>query len=48
MTDMLEPLEQAVLRLAELLDGIAWRVATEEERKAGVKILEEIREILDQ
>ena len=38
--------KEAVLRLAEIVEGIAWRVSSEEERK-NLYIVPEIRKILE-
>ena len=38
--------KEAILHLATILDGIAWRTSTHEER-AGLNILAEIRAILE-
>lgn len=42
----IEKLKLAMLVLAGNLDGVSWRVATEEERRAGVEIYGKIREII--
>jgi len=44
----IKQLKEAVLALAAYLDGVVWRVTTEEEKKAGTDILSEIREKLEE
>lgn len=46
MNGDIEALKEAILRLAEVVDSLAWRIASEEERK-HLDILDEIRRILD-
>jgi len=41
----IKQLKEAILALADSLDGIAWRVSSEEERK-GIQIASEIRVML--
>ena len=46
MSEEINEIKEALLVLAKYVDGIAWRVTKGEERE-GIKILEEIREMLD-
>ena len=40
-------LKKAILILTGNVDGIAWRVSSEEERKAGMDIYNKIKELLE-
>jgi len=42
----IKKLKKAILILAGNLDGVSWRVSTEEERKAGVEIYDRIQKTL--
>ena len=42
----IKKIKDAIIILANNLDGIAWRVSTEEERRAGIAIAEKIRKLL--
>lgn len=47
MNEEIVQIKEAILVLASYTEGIAWRVSTHEEKKAGMTILKEIRKILD-
>jgi len=42
----IEDIKEAVLRLAEIVDALAWRISSGEERE-NINIVAEIRKILD-
>lgn len=43
----IKKIKEAILRLVAIVDGIAWRGSSDEERKAGINVVEEIRGILE-
>jgi len=47
MTEEIEALKEAILVLANYVDGLAWRVSTREERIARTDIHSEIRRLLE-
>lgn len=46
MVSDIDNVKEAVLRLAKIVEDLAWRVSTEEERKS-LYIVPEIRKILE-
>ena len=42
----IKKIKEAILILVGNLDGIAWRVSTDEERKAGIEIYDKIQKLL--
>ena len=42
-----EQLKKAIVQLANIIDGLAWRAATKEEREKGITVAEEIEAILE-
>lgn len=40
-------IREAILLLADSLDGVAWRVATPKEKTMGINIADEIHKVLD-
>lgn len=43
----IERFKKAILAIADYLEGIAWRVSTQEERDAGIMIHDKIKEIIE-
>ena len=43
----IDKIKKAILILAGNLDGVLWRVSTEQERKTPLEISERIREMLE-
>lgn len=46
LAEQIENLKKAILVLAGNLDGVTWRVSSNEERNAGVEIYEKIMQII--
>ena len=46
LAERIKNLEEAISVLAALVDGVAWRVSSEEERRAGIEIHNRIKKIL--
>ena len=44
----IEAIKKAILILASNLDGVTWRVSTDEEREAGIDLFERINGIVAQ
>ena len=42
----IQKIKKAILILAGNLDGVAWRVSTDEERRAGIEIYDKIQELI--
>jgi len=45
--ERIKELKEAVKRLADYVDSLAWRVGSPEERDAGITIAGEIRKLLE-